>query len=259
MRMLRHYGDHGILVPAEVDPASGYRRYTEEQLAEAAHVRRLRDVGFTVSAISVLLAARGTESYRQALVLQRSALGDELRAAKERLALIDQLLDQEGSTMSTITVTRETVPARTIVTLRGTIPAYDQEGRLWERMGPELGRQQITPTGPAGAFEHDAEYRESDPTISIWLPVPPGTRVEAPLEVHDLPEQEVVMASIRGPYSLISEAHSRIEDFVRAEGLTTVERSGDDPLERLHFNRYLNDCTVVPAEELLTEVCVPLA
>lgn len=161
--------------------------------------------------------------------------------------------------MSAITVTRKTVPARTVVTLRGTIPAYDQEGRLWERMGPELGRQQITPTGPAGAFEHDAEYRESDPTISIWLPVPPGTRVEAPLEVHHLPEQEVVMASVRGPYSLISEAHSRIEEFVRAEDLTTVERSGDDPLERLHFNRYLNDCTVVPAEELLTEVCVPLA
>lgn len=259
VRMLRHYGEHGILVPAEVDPVSGYRRYVEEQLVEAAHVRRLRDVGFTVSAISVLLAARGTESYRQALVLQRSALGDELRAAKERLALIDQLLDQEGSTMSSITVTRKTVPARTVVTLRGIVPAYDQEGRLWERMGPELGRQQIAPTGPAGVFEHDAEYRESDPTLSIWLPVPPGTRVEAPLEAHNLPEQEVVMASVRGPYSLISEAHSRIEEFVRAEGLTTVERSGDDPLERLDFNRYLNDCTVVPAEELLTEVCVPLA
>ena len=27
VRMLRHYGEHGILVPADVDAASGYRRF----------------------------------------------------------------------------------------------------------------------------------------------------------------------------------------------------------------------------------------
>lgn len=260
VRMLRHYGDHGILEPVEVDPSSGYRRYVEEQLAEAAHVRRLRDVGFTVSAISVLLAARGTESYRQALVLQRSALGDELRAAKERLALIDQLLDQEGSTMSTITVTRETVPARTVVALRGTVPAYDQEGRLWGQLIPELTRQQVAPTGPGGVFEHDPEYRESDPTLSIWLPVPAGTTVEAPLEVHEVPERDVVMARVEGPFTLISEAHTRIEEFVAAEGLPPVDRDGlDDPIERLVFNRYLSDPSETAPEDQLTEVCVPLA
>lgn len=261
VRMLRHYGEHGILVPADVDPASGYRRYAPEQLVEAAHVRRLRDVGFTVSAISVLLAAHGTESYRQALALQRESLGDELRAAKERLALIDQLLDQEGTAMSTITVTRTTVPARTVVALRGTVPAYDQEGRLWERLLPELGRQGLTPTGPCGVFEHDPEYREVDPTLSIWLPVPPGATAQAPLEVHELPEQEVVLAHVEGPYTLISEAHTRIDELVRSEGLTLAPRSGvDDDIAVLGFNRYLVDPSQAAApEDLVTEVCVPLA
>ena len=260
VRMLRHYGEHGILVPAEVDPVSGYRRYVEEQLVEAAHVRRLRDVGFTVSAISALLATRGTESYRQALVLQRSALGDELRAARERLALIDQLMDQEGSTMSAITVTRETIPARTVVALRGTVPAYDQEGRLWGQLVPELTRQQVRPTGPGGVLEHDTEYRESDPTLSIWLPVPAGTRVEEPLHVHEVPEQQVVMARVEGPYTLISEAHARIEEFAAAEGLTFAERDDlEDPIERLGFNRYLSDPSETAPEDLRTEVCMPLA
>ncbi|WP_435201130.1 MerR family transcriptional regulator [Janibacter sp. GS2] len=259
VRMLRHYGDHGILVPAEVDPASGYRRFAEEQLAEAAHVRRLRDVGFAVSAISVLLAARGTESYRQALDLQRQALGDELRAARERLALIDQLLDQEGSTMSAISVSRETIPARTVVTITGTIPAYDQEGRLWEQLVPEIGRQGLTPIGPGGAFEHDPEYRECDPTISVWLPVPAGTTASPPLVVHDLPEQEVAMARVEGPFTLISEAHTRIEEFAHAQGLTFARRGDDDPMELLGFNRYLSDPSQTPPERQLTQVCVPLA
>lgn len=260
VRMLRHYGEHGILVPADVDAASGYRRYAPEQLAEAAHVRRLRDVGFTVSAISVLLAAHGTESYRQALALQRESLGDELRAAKERLALIDQLLDQEGTAMSTIIVTRTTVPARTVVALRGTVPAYDQEGRLWERLMPELGRQGLTPIGPCGVFEHDPEYREADPTLSIWVPVPPGTTAQAPLEVHELPEQEVVLARVEGPYTQISEAHARIDELVRSEGLTLAPRSGiDDDIAVLGFNRYLVDLSQAAPEDLVTEVCVPLA
>ncbi|GAA8844860.1 MerR family transcriptional regulator [Helicobacter pylori] len=260
VRMLRHYGEHGILVPADVDAASGYRRYAPEQLADAAHVRRLRDVGFTVSAISVLLAAHGTESYRQALALQRESLGDELRAVKERLALIDQLLDQEGTAMSTITVSRTTVPARTVVALRGTVPAYDQEGRLWERLLPEIGRQGLTPTGPCGVFEHDPEYRETDPTLSIWLPVPPGTTAQAPLEVHELPEQEVVLAHVEGPYTLISEAHTRIDELVRSEGLTLAPRSGvDDDIAVLGFNRYLVDPSQAAPEDLVTEVCVPLA
>lgn len=260
VRMLRHYGEHGILVPAEIDPVSGYRRFAEEQLVEAAHVRRLRDVGFTVSAISVLLAARGTESYRQALALQRDALGDELRAARERLALIDQLLDQEGSTMSAITVTHERIPARTVIALRGTIPAYDQEGRLWQELMPQLAQQGIAPIGPGGVFEHDPEYVESDPTVSIWLPVAPGTTATAPLEVHDIPEQQVVQARVEGPYTLITEAHTRIEEFAAAEGLSVAPRRDlDDPVEQLGFNRYLVDCTDAPPEDLVTEVCMPLA
>ena len=273
VRMLRHYGEHGILVPAEVDPGSGYRRYAEEQLAEAAHVRRLRDAwrtrgirgrspwmfGFTVSAISVLLAARGTESCRQALVLQRDSLGDELRAARERLALIDQLLDQEGSAMP-ITVTAETIPARTIVTLRGVIPAYDQEGVLWRQLMPLLGQQGITPTGPGGALEHDPDYRESDPDISIWVPAASGTTAAEPVEVHEVPEQRVVMARVEGPYTLITEAHARIDEFVRAEGLTLAARNGrEDPIEVLGFNRYLTDPSTTSPEESLTEVCMPLA
>src|SRR5699024_80949 len=211
VRMLRHYGEHGVLVPAEVDPTSGYRRYAEEQLAEAAHVRRLRDVGFTVSAISVLLSARGTESYRQALVLQRESLGNELRAARERLALIDQLLDQEGSAMP-ITVTAEVVPARTIVALRGVIPAYDQEGVLWGQLMPLLGQQGIAPIGPGGALEHDPDYRESDPDISVWVPVPTGTSATEPVEVHEVPEQRVVMARGEGPHRPVTGATRRINE-----------------------------------------------
>ena len=66
VRMLRHYDAHGVLVPAQVDPVTGHRRYAPAQLEDAAHVRRLRDIGVGVSAIPALLDARGTPAWTRA-------------------------------------------------------------------------------------------------------------------------------------------------------------------------------------------------
>lgn len=39
---LRHYDDVGLLAPARIDPASGYRRYRRDQLGRARLIRALR-------------------------------------------------------------------------------------------------------------------------------------------------------------------------------------------------------------------------
>lgn len=59
VRMLRHYDANGVLAPAFVDQATGYRWYSNDQLREANEIRRLMDVGFGVSAIGALLVAAG--------------------------------------------------------------------------------------------------------------------------------------------------------------------------------------------------------
>ena len=112
VRMLRHYDAYGVLVPAQVDPVTGRRRYSPAQLEDAAHVRRLRGIGIGVgvSAIPALLAARGTPAWTRALELQREVLAGELSAVQGRLALVTRMLNEGEPTMS-ITVTRRTVPA----------------------------------------------------------------------------------------------------------------------------------------------------
>ena len=89
---------------------TGHRRYAPAQLEDAAHVRRLRDIGVGVSAIPALLAARGTPAWTRALELQREVLAGELSAVQGRLALVTRMLNEGEPTMS-ITVTRRTVPA----------------------------------------------------------------------------------------------------------------------------------------------------
>lgn len=257
VRMLRHYDEHGVLMPAQVDHATGYRWYAAAQLSEAAEVRRLRDVGFAVSAIATVLAARGTPAWTHALTLRREELAVELSAAAARLALLDTILTTEGPTMS-ITVSRTTAPAMCVASLRGTVPTYADEGLLWARFVPELQRQGLQAQGPGGVIEHDTEYRERDVDESVWLPIPPGSRASAPLEILDMPARDVVVARIVGPYSLISEAHARIEEFLAAHHLRAAEHDAGTPATKV-FNRYLTDPSTTSPQDAVTEVCVPLA
>lgn len=257
VRMLRHYHEHGVLVPADVDEFTGYRRYSLDQLEDAAAVRRLRDIGFPVSAIASVLAARGTPAFRQALELRRAECEAELHAAQDRLALVNRLL-HEGATMDAISVTKTTVPAMRVVALRGTVPTYSDEGELWGQMMPEVARQGIQPIGPCGCIEQDVEYKDRDVDLTIWLPVAPGKTVGAPLEAMDLPEREVVLARVQGPYSLIREAHEQIGAYLQTHDLTPAATSPEAPIEAKVFNRYLADPSQVPEDQLLTEVCYPI-
>jgi DNA-binding transcriptional MerR regulator len=51
VKALRHYHDVGLLEPAEVDPASGYRFYEPSQVPIAQVIRRLRDLGMPLDDI----------------------------------------------------------------------------------------------------------------------------------------------------------------------------------------------------------------
>lgn len=255
VRMLRHYDAYGVLVPAEVDPWTGYRRYAPHQLRDAADIRNLRDVGFGVSAISALLASRGTPAWTGALNLQRDTLADDLRAASGRLTLITRLLDQGEPDMS-ITLDRTVVPAMTVVALRGTVPTYSDEGLLWGRLMPALGEQRITPVGPCGVIEHDEEYTEHDVDLSIYLPVAEGTTAAAPLEILNLPQRDCLVARVVGSYDQISAAHDLINQRVAAEDLAL---RADGSLAAKAFNQYLTTPDKVSEDELITLVCQPLA
>ncbi|WP_194764533.1 MerR family transcriptional regulator [Microbacterium sp. UFMG61] len=255
VRMLRHYDSHGVLVPADIDPASGYRRYAAHQLIDAADIRNLRDVGFGVSAIGILLAARGTPAWTHALRLQHETLVEEQRAAQGRVSLITRLLDHGENTMS-ITLNRTQVPAMTVVTLRGVVPTYSHEGRLWEKMIPLLASASIPLIGPCGVIEHDDEYTENDVDLSIFVPVAAGTRVDAPLQVIELPARDCLVAEVRGSYDQISAAHDLINARIASEGLSV---RSDDSIATKAFTLYLNTPDEVGEEDLLTQVHEPLS
>jgi DNA-binding transcriptional MerR regulator len=56
VKALRHYDELGLLRPAAVDPATGYRSYSSAQVAVAEAIRTLRRLELPLDDISSLLA-----------------------------------------------------------------------------------------------------------------------------------------------------------------------------------------------------------
>jgi DNA-binding transcriptional MerR regulator len=82
---LRHY-DIGLLRPAEVDPRTGYRRYSSVQVDTARRVRLLRAAELSTEDIARMLDADASGA-RAVLARHRSVL-------RERAGRVEALLDQ---------------------------------------------------------------------------------------------------------------------------------------------------------------------
>jgi DNA-binding transcriptional MerR regulator len=57
VKTLRHYHEVGLLEPSKVDPNSGYRYYSYEQIPNAQVIRRLRALDMPVGELRAVLAA----------------------------------------------------------------------------------------------------------------------------------------------------------------------------------------------------------
>ena len=102
---LRFYDGAGVLVPAEVDPATGYRRYGDDQLRAARLIAGLRRVGLPVAEIAAAVRELDEPpAVRRRLDAHRRRLEDGLADAKRELLRIHSLLDLQEKLMTRITL-----------------------------------------------------------------------------------------------------------------------------------------------------------
>jgi DNA-binding transcriptional MerR regulator len=102
---LRHYDDVGLLPPAVVDPATGYRRYRRQQVRQARLIQALRGIDLPIEEIRTALGDASGDGARHVLRTHRSRLEREQSRMAARLADVDHYLEK-GITMSPITGSR---------------------------------------------------------------------------------------------------------------------------------------------------------
>ncbi|MFK0255125.1 MerR family transcriptional regulator [Streptomyces sp. NPDC090445] len=165
VRMLRHYDAIGLLRPARVDPATGYRHYTAAQLARLNRVIALKDLGFTLQQVQDIVDERiGVEDLRGMLRLRQAELEAAVAAAAARLVQVEARLrsiESEGH-MPTDDVVVKSIPAVRVAELTATAASFAPEdispviGPLYGELFRRLEEAGISPSGPGVASYEDA-------------------------------------------------------------------------------------------------------
>ncbi|HET6651642.1 MAG TPA: MerR family transcriptional regulator [Nocardioides sp.] len=222
VRMLRHYDAIGLLVPASVDPRSGYRRYDVAQLARLNRILALKDLGFTLDAVrSIVDEEVGSAELRGMLRLRQTELTAQVEADRERLARVERRLrtiEMEGH-MSELEFQRKSLPAVRLAELHETVASVDEVGAvvgpLFDRLFTTMGRLGVTPGEPGVAA-----YDGSDEGIVAIAGVPyDGPPVDG-LEVRELSaEADAVTVMHLGSMETIGDAWQALVRHVEDAGL----------------------------------------
>lgn len=104
---LRFYDRAGVLVPAWVDPVTGYRWYEPEQLEEARLLARLRRAGMPLADIRLVLASwsgADTDLVRKLLMAHLRRLEQGLSEARDEFSALRALLDHRENLMTSLRI-----------------------------------------------------------------------------------------------------------------------------------------------------------
>ena len=251
VRMLRYYQAHDVLAPARTDPFSGYRYYRADQLVDAHLVVQLRDAGFPVASIAQIVASTDPTGVEAAIAAQRAELLRRQDALRGQLLALDRVSTTLRGHLIMTDVTIATLPQMTVAGLRRIISDYNAEGVLWQEIMPLLEKSgtSLPDDGVGGATYYDADYREADVDVEVWLQVCAPFDAAPPLECRTLSAQRIVTATVRGDYSQMPAATTAIGAYIAEHGLRTGSM----------FNIY----RVSPAQSSdpsswVTDVCFPI-
>jgi effector-binding domain-containing protein len=246
IKALRFYDEQGLLTPAWVDPASGYRYYRRFQAARAEAIRVLRAIDMPVGEIREVLAGDDPELIGKRLSAHRERLRARLAEQERMLRFLERLIDGGGNLMP-YEVTVKEVPPVTVasLTLRASLVTIGEAVR--QGFGTIIGAIGTAGASPDGApflVYHDVLDEGAEGAVELCIPVTAGMAGS-----REMPGATVASIVHRGPYAEIGPAYHVLTGWIEENG-----RKPSGPPREI----YLNDPQTVTPDELLTEVQFPI-
>jgi DNA-binding transcriptional MerR regulator len=164
VRMLRHYDQLGLLKPARIDEFTGYRYYEAAQLDRANQLVAMKELGFTLDEVGLLLRDElGEDRLIRMLHERESALTSQIDADQQRLRRVRARLRsmEKGTTMSMRTFTETSLPEVRLVQLSASVSSMEE---IEPQIGPMFGRvnRAIDDAGLARTGPGVAHYTVTD-------------------------------------------------------------------------------------------------
>lgn len=235
IKALRAYHESGILVPARIDPSTGYRSYDVSQLADAAIIRRLRQLDLPLEQVRVVVDAHDPEVTRRVLEQHQAQMAARLEETERIVAELQAGV--EDPRPHTPVYVRPVAGSHTLA-VRGHVTAetfatfldgaFERLYAVAEAVGAEVAGS------PGGLYGQEIVDDDSEP-VEAYLPIRepvaltdlatlPRAGAAAPVVLSELASVSAAVLVHSGSYDSIADSYQMLGAWVARHGLSIDAR-----------------------------------
>ena len=219
IRTPRRYHEMGLLEPESVDPASGYRYYSADQIPSAQVIHRLRQLDVPLPDVRRILGSPDPD-HRAAMVAEHlRRLESELARTRVAVTALRRLLSPEPAPLE---VDLRAEPATTVAGVEDEVDERDvpawYAGAMAELdavLGPQPGH------GPPGGLYANALFEDGRGRCLLYRPHPAPPTLGRVRPVA-LPAVELAVTTHRGEHDGIEVTYGALGAWVAANALTVT-------------------------------------
>jgi DNA-binding transcriptional MerR regulator/effector-binding domain-containing protein len=220
VKTLRFYHEKGVLVPAAVDPASGYRLYGAAEVEKARVIRELRRLEFSLEDVAEILSGHEDESdVLEYLERQKERIREKLRRQEDIVSTLSRIIEGEKEARKAMEqarfdVVEKDLPPVLVAGMRMQC-RYAEMGKGFGQLAKRIGRWIA---GKPLCLYYDAEYKEENADLEPCFPVRAGVRAPEGISAHELPGGRFVSLIHKGPYEELGRSYDAAFRYAKERG-----------------------------------------
>ena len=252
VKALRHYHDVGVLEPAEIDPATGYRFYLPSQVGLAQMIRRLRDLGMPLDEVRLIMEAPDATTRDATLVAHLQRMEEQLAQTQQTVASLRTLLQQQPESLQ---VEQRAIAATSALAITEIVDATEAVAwwmNAFTVLHKTLASCGAARTGPDGAMFPAEFFEDEKGEVTAFVPIGDATHTGG----LSSPVQQIVVPAISAAVTVHDGPFGDLDRTYGALGTWVLERAAgaDGPIREYYL-------PTGDADDLLahtTEVCWPV-
>jgi len=212
IKTLRYYHRVQLLEPAQVDPGTGYRRYTTDQIPVAQVIRRFRDLEMPIEQIQAVLRAPDMTARNRLIADHLSQLEQDLARTQQAVASLRDLLADPSAAAP---VSHRRVDA----TLAAAVSATVGVGDLLPWFLGALGELYATLDARGVAASGPELFAEERGEATVFVPTAAEVQRLGRVAPFTVPAAELAVITHAGSHADVDRAYGALATYVSSHAL----------------------------------------
>ena len=220
VKALRLYHEKGILIPDKIDYDSRYRYYRSSAVEKARVIKRLKDMGFSLTEIKKIILECHDDRQLVTVVEEKLKVVEETirhcKDIKQELSLFLQST-REMKEEHPFDIREEDIPDMLICSIRF-LGRYHEVGQRLVTLFKKCGRYT---RGKPFTLYYDGEYKEDGADIEACVEVKEKVEAEGIL-CRELKGGKALTLIHRGPYQELGRSYQKLYEYCREHQFALV-------------------------------------